>query len=239
MKHWFRRGAAVAASVALASLVAMPTQAQAAPTIQPGVSITTGSSYCTLNWIYDGPNGVYGGTAAHCVESVGQRISLSDTSLGEIIGDLGAVAYIDDNLDYAFIKIDDALVGQVNQALKGHPAIPTGVSTTETAAQGDQMQFSGHGVGFHLTPITQEQRIGVLHSNDGTQHYIVGGVSPGDSGGPVADITDGNKAFGIVNTVGLGVVNGLPYVGEGGVSLEGLLADAAAGGFPVTLRTIG
>ncbi|MGH3450567.1 MAG: hypothetical protein ACRDQW_07525, partial [Haloechinothrix sp.] len=123
--------------------------------------------------------------------------------------------------------------------LKGHPAIPTGVSTTETAQQGDIIQFSGNGVGFHLLPLTQESRQGVLHSNDGTQHYVVGAVSPGDSGGPVADVTDGNKALGLVNTVGAGVVNGLPYAGEGGVSLEGMFTDAASAGVTVTLRTVG
>ena len=31
---------------------------------------------------------------------------------------------------------------------------------------------------------------------------------------------------------------GLPYAGEGGVSLEGMLADAADAGFTVTLRTV-
>lgn len=212
--------------------------AQQAP-IQPGASITMGGSFCTLNWIYDGSGGnVYAGTAGHCVDNVGQRVSLATGSLGEPIEEFGSVAYIDDNLDYAFIEVDDADLGQVEAAMKGHPNIPTGVSTTATAARGDLMQFSGNGVGFHLLPITQEQRVGILHSNDGTQHYILGIVTPGDSGGPVANLTDGNKAFGIVNTVGAGVNDSLPYVGEGGVSLEGMLADAAAGGFPVTLRTV-
>lgn len=237
------RGAAIAAIAALAALGTAPaSSAQEAPPIQPGVSIQSGGGYCTLNWIYDGQDGqagkVYGGTAAHCVSAVGERISLASGSLGEPIQEFGTVAYVDDNLDYAFIEVDSDAVGQVNPALKGHPAIPTGVSTTETSGTGDIMQFSGNGVGFHLLPLTQEQRQGVLHSNDGTQHYVVGAVSPGDSGGPVADVTDGNKAFGIVNTVGLGVVNGLPYAGEGGVSLEGMLADAAEAGFTVSLRTV-
>lgn len=237
MKQWFQRTAVLAVGAAAAAVVMPTAQAQDAP-IQPGVSIETGGGYCTLNWIYDGADGkVYGGTAAHCVENVGDRISLATGSLGEPIEEFGSVAYIDNNLDYAFIAIDAEDLGQVNPALKGHPAIPTGVSTQETAATGDIMQFSGNGVGFHLTPVTQEKRQGILHSNDGTQHYILGAVSPGDSGGPVADVTDGNKAFGIVNTVGLGI-NGLPYAGEGGVSLEGMLADAKAAGFSVTVRTV-
>lgn len=243
MKQWTRRAVAVVAASAFAALGVAPgtVNAQEAVTIQPGVSIASGGGYCTLNWIYDGEGAqagsVYGGTAAHCVESVGERISLATGSLGDSIQELGTVAYVDDNLDYAFIEIDPALHDAVDPALKGHPAIPTGVSTTETANVGDTMQFSGNGVGFHLLPQTQEGRIGILHSNDGTQHYVIGAVSPGDSGGPVADITDGNKAFGIVNTVGVGI-NGLPYAGEGGISLEGMFADAAEAGFTVALRTV-
>lgn len=238
MKHRLTRAAALGAAAAATVVVAQApvAQAQEPAPIQPGVSIETGGGFCTLNWIYDGGAHVYGGTAAHCVSKEGQRVSLATGSLGEPIEEFGTVRYIDDDLDYAFIQIDAAKEGRVDPALKGHPQIPTGVSTD--AGTGDLMQFSGNGVGFHLLPITQEQRVGVLHSNDGTQHYILGAVTPGDSGGPVANLSDGDKAFGIVNTVGAGV-NGLPYAGEGGVSLEGMLKDAKAGGFPVQLRTVG
>jgi hypothetical protein len=213
--------------------------------IQPGVSITMDGSFCTLNWIYDGagPNAgrVYAGTAGHCVSAVGQDVSLASGTLGDPTVTFGDVAYIDGNLDYAFIEIRPEHLGAVNPAMKGHPAFPSGVSTTQTAAEGDVVQFSGHGVGFHLTQPTQEGRIGVLNYNDGSQHYSIGVVTPGDSGGPVGDITDGNKALGIVNTVGVGADGDaltVALVGEGGVSLEGMLADAAAGGFPVQLRTV-
>jgi hypothetical protein len=135
------------------------------------------------------------------------------------------------------IRIDAEDVGFVNPAMKGHPNIPAGVSTVDTAAVGDVMQFSGHGVGFHATQPTQEERQGVLGYNDGEQHYIYGAVTFGDSGGPVADITDGNTAFGIANTVGAALTP-QPQAGEGGLSLDALLADAAAQGFPVSVRTV-
>lgn len=229
-----------AAALLIPIAVATPTHAQAP--IQPGVSITMGGSFCTLNWIYDGTGPVagkvYGGTAAHCVDSVGQRISLSDTSLGEPIEEFGTVAYISSSLDTAFIEVDADKHGQVNPAMKGHPAIPAGVATAEETAVGDICQFSGFGVGFHLVPPTQESRVGVLVENDGTQHYCNGPVSPGDSGGPVGDVTAGNKALGIVNTLGVGISNGLPIAGEGGVSMPALLADAAGNGFPVEVRTV-
>jgi hypothetical protein len=44
-----------------------------------------------------------------------------------------------------------------------------------------------------------------------------------------------------VNTVGVGADGDamlVALVGEGGVSLEGMLADAAGDGFPVQLRTV-
>ncbi len=226
----------------LPTAVLSPQPALAVPVIQPGASITMDGSFCTLNWIYDGTGALTGrtftGTAAHCVSSVGQPVSLASGSLGSPVQEIGKVAFIAPTLDYAFIEIAPANLALVNPALKGHPAIPAGVSTTDTAATGDLVQFSGNGVGFHLLPLTQESRVGVLHSNDGTQHYVIGAVSPGDSGGPVADLTDGNKALGIVNTVGVGVANGLPYAGEGGVSLQGMFADAAANGFTLRLRTV-
>lgn len=204
----------------------------AAAVIQPGTGITMGGSQCTLNWIYDGDGGPYGGTAAHCVSGVGQRIALLEDGT-----EFGSVALYREALDYALIRIDPEDVGSVSAAMKGHPNIPSGVSTVATAAVGDTMQFSGYGVGFSLTAATRESRVGILGYNDGTQHYIYGAVLFGDSGGPVADVSDSNKAFGIVNTVGAALTP-LPQAGEGGLSLDALLADAAAQGFPVTVRTV-
>ncbi len=147
------------------------------------------------------------------------------------------MAYISSDLDYALIRIDSIELGNVSAAMRGHPNIPQGVSTTQTALVGDTIQFSGYGVVVDLLSVTREQRTGILGYNDGEQHYVYGVVTPGDSGGPVADVTDGNKALGIVDTIGV-AVNPLPQAGEGGVSLEGLLTDAAANGFAISLRTV-
>ena len=220
------------AVVAVTAIVTSAGPAVAPPVIQPGVGILSGDSQCTLNWIYDGAGGPYGGTAAHCVSGQGARVDLlaDGTSFGSVV-------LFNETLDYALIRIDAEDVGFVNAALKGHPTIPQGVSTVNTAAVGDTMQFSGYGVATSPLGQTRESRTGTLGYNDGTQHYIYGVVSPGDSGGPVADRTDGNKAFGIVNTVGVAATP-VPQAGEGGLSLDALLADAAARGFPVSVRTV-
>lgn len=239
------RAAALGAAV-LAFGSAASAQAQ---TIQPGVAIVADGSYCTLNWIYDGQGAqagkTYGGTAAHCVSHVGQQVSLATGALGSEIERIGQVAFLgnadEPGRDYAFIEIDAEDLGKVNPALKGWPNIPTGVSTTATAKKGDIIQFSGHGVGFSNTQPTQEQRKGILNFMDGTEHLVLGPVISGDSGGPVANVTDGNKALGIVNTVGVAVNSGaltVAHAGEGGNNLEFVFKDAAARGFNVALRTI-
>lgn len=237
-----------AAAVAALGLAFGASSAQA-NTIQPGVAIVADGSYCTLNWIYDGQGAqagkVYGGTAAHCVSAVGQQVSLATGALGSEIERIGQVAFLGNadevGRDYAFIEIDAADVSKVNPALKGWPGIPTGVSTSATAKKGDIIQFSGHGVGFSNTQPSQEQRKGVLNFTDGTEHLVLGAVISGDSGGPVANVTDGNKAFGIVNTVGVAANSNaltVAHAGEGGNNLEFVFRDAAARGFNVALRTI-
>ena len=224
----------------MAALVAVPASALG-QTIQPGASTEADGSYCTLNWIYEGGGKYYGGTAAHCISGVGQTVNLASGSLGTVLFPIGTVAFVGPTLDYAFIELLPGVLGRVSPQMKGHPQYPTGVSTTQTAQQGDIIQFSGNGVGFHLLQQTREQRIGVLNCNDGIQHNVLGPVISGDSGGPVGDQTDGFKALGIVNTVGAGVDTGcnltLAHVGEGGLSLEGILADAASHGFSVRLVT--
>lgn len=238
-----------AALAAAALLAAAPSASAQEPAIQPGSSIESNGSYCTLAWIFDGATAgeVYGSTAAHCVEAVGDVVNLADGALGDPIESIGTVAFLgnaeEPGRDYAFIRIEAEDLGQVDGALKGWPAIPTGISTSQTANEGDLIQFSGHGVGFSSTQPTQEQRKGVLNIVDYQgEHQVLGAVTPGDSGGPVANITDGNKALGIVNTVGVGVNSRAlvpAWAGEGGANLEFVLADAASRGFGgLTLRTV-
>jgi hypothetical protein len=222
--------------------LALPASASA-QTIQPGSSIESEGAFCTLNWIFDGAGGPYAGTAAHCVSGVGAVVNLASGSLGSDIERIGTVVLRGDpdtpGRDYAIVRIDPAVAGQLNPALAGHPNIPTGVS--RGYAKGDLMQFSGHGVATDATAPTQQQRVGVLNAIDGGHHDILGAVTPGDSGGPVADISDGNTAFGIVDTVGVGVNTGaltVAAVGEGGSNLDFVLQDAAAHGLSLTLRTV-
>lgn len=222
--------------------------------IQPGVFIELEESLCTLNWIYDEvlteeeseqrePR-VLAGTAAHCVDHVGEKVSLATPSVGILYepgAEFGEVVYADDDLDYALIEVHPDHHDRVDPSMAGHPSIPTGVSTLETAAFGDLMQFSGNGIVYSQTAPTREERVGVLSANNGRWHWIVGSVTPGDSGGPVANLTDDGKAFGIATAMGAGYseesTTGI-QAGEIGVSLEGMLEDAAVAGWDVRLRTV-
>ena len=226
----------------ITSLGATPISAAyaAGPPIQPGAAIVTGNSGCTLAWLFQRadlqPDGttsvaVFGSTAAHCVDRVGQQVDLAETSTR-----LGEVAFLGDadeqGRDYAFIAIDPAVYQQINPAMAGHPTIPTGLS--KTAAEGDVMQFSGHGLGFDQTAETRERRQGILDWDGEKEHAILGVVTFGDSGGPVADVDEGGTAYGIVNTVGAGVNSEAMTIvtaGEGGANLDFVLADAASLGF--------
>lgn len=228
--------AVVSAIALLAVVIPAPVVAQTVA-IQPGASIINESGgQCTLNWVYDGAGElageVYIGTAGHCVDRVGEQITLQSATFGDPLFAIGQVALISPNLDYSLIRVSDENLDLVDPAMKGHPQIPSGMSTTETTNFGDTVQFSGNGVGFHATTLTQEERVGILHHHDETDWSALGPVSPGDSGGPAADVTDGNKALGIVTVLCIGT----SCSGAGGVSLEGLLQDAAALGFTVTLR---
>ena len=225
---------------------ALPVSAAAAtPVIQPGVALNFGPDFCTANFVYDGGGNVYLGSARHCTSGtsgVGSPVSLlTDTTVGSTVETIGHVAYISDALDFCLIQLDSGVLGQVSAAVAGHPDMPTGVATPEDAKGGDTLQFSGHGLGFDATTQTQQQRTGLLSffesgANQGL-YTALGAVSPGDSGGPAVDTTDGNRALGILDD--LGAFADGPSVGNlDGVTVQALLEDAAAHGFTISLRTV-
>ena len=216
---------------ALAGLILAlaPAAAQAAVTLQPGAYHETDAGSCTLNFVYLGGGTTYLGTAAHCVSSVGQRVR-------DIEGvEFGSVAFIGDQddtaWDFAFIRVDAEDVGRTSAAVKGWPAYPTGSTVPADTLTGDSIQLSGYGLGYSTTKQTQEQRT-ALHAFDDTELYAVNGpIHWGDSGGPLVHKRTG-RALGIVSRLCIGTCT------EEGPTVQGILAKAAASGFPVTLKTV-
>jgi len=211
------------------ALALAPAAAQAATTLQPGAYHETDSGSCTLNFVYDGGGTTYLGTAAHCVERVGQRVrDIEGTEFGSVawIGDADSTAW-----DFAFIKVDTEDLGRVSAAVKGWPAYPKGSTVPADTVTGDSIQLSGYGLGYGTTKPTQEQRT-ALHAFDDTEIYgVIGPIHWGDSGGPLVHRRTG-KALGIVSRLCVGVCT------EEGPTVQGILAKAASKGFAVTLRTV-
>ncbi|MEA3078461.1 MAG: Trypsin-like peptidase domain [Actinomycetota bacterium] len=202
--------------------------------VQPGDEIITPVGGCTLNFVYDGTGKqagkVFVGTAAHCVNKVGDPIKLGAT--GETFGKAAFVGNQDNTADdYAFIQVLTAFVPRVNPAVKGSPAYPKGVTTPTETATGDLVQLSGYGLGFGATQPTQERREAVLGYDDTSIYDVSGPIDWGDSGGPLVHIATG-KALGIVSRLCLGVCT------EEGPTVQGIIARARARNFPVSLRTV-
>lgn len=216
-----------------AAVLPVPSASAVNGVLQPGDYMVAGSAACTTNFVYDGTGSlagnVYVGTAAHCVETVGQDVSdINGHVWGDvaIIGDANSTAP-----DYAFIQVRAADVSRVSAAVKGYPAYPTGVATSADTNIGDLVQISGYGLGFDFSNVTEEQRRAVLTYQDSSTADVLGPIDFGDSGGPLVHAGTG-KALGIVSRLCTGLCE------ETGPTVEGILAQAAARGFTVTLRTV-
>jgi hypothetical protein len=221
-----RRTTVLAAAVAA---MAFPGAASAAVTLQPGAYHETDAGSCTLNFAYSGGGKTYLGTAAHCVERVGQVTR-------DIEGvEFGKVAFMGDpdvnEWDFAFIEVDPEDVGRVSAAVKGHPSYPKGSTVPTETATGDTIQLSGYGLGYGTTKPTQENRQATLGFDDTSYYTATGPIHWGDSGGPLVHIKTG-KALGIVSRLCVGVCS------EMGPTVQGILSKAASRGFVVTLRTV-
>lgn len=224
---------AALATAATTTVLSAPS-ASAAVVIQPGIEISTPVGGCTANFVYDGAGNqagkVFIGTAAHCVEKIGDDIAAGD---GTVFGDVAFIGNEDTSKDdYAFIEIRPAYVTSVKAGMKGHEQFPKAVTSAKDTVAGDAVQFSGYGVGFGITPPTQEKRQGVVSSDNADIYQVTGPVLWGDSGGPLVHIgTSG--AYGVVSRLCVGAACWVE-----GPTVEGSLAKASAKGFTVKLRTV-
>jgi hypothetical protein len=157
-------------------------------------------------------------------------------SLTTLVGTaFGTVAFIGNadatEQDFAFIAVDAEDLARVSPAVKGHPQFPKGSTVPTDTVTADQIQLSGYGLGYGTTKPTQEGRQALMGFDDTELYTVSGPIHWGDSGGPLVHIRTG-KALDIVSRLCAGACS------EEGPTVQGILAKAAAAGFPVTLRTV-
>jgi hypothetical protein len=190
------RRSALALSVALlAALAPLRAGAAADLPIQPGAEVSSAAGFCTLNFVFAGAHGRrYIGTAGHCVDGVGDRVSTADT------GEFGTVVYriLDDDDDFSLIRIDANKRGKVNPEVRAF-GLPVGYARASEAQAGDLLQLTGYGLGFSINAATRT-RPGILMSQDSHQYFAELPAIFGDSGGPVVNVSTG-QALGVVSGI--------------------------------------
>jgi hypothetical protein len=212
--------------VAVLALV-VPVRPAAAASIQPGDYMQTSVGGCTLGFLATAGGRTLFMSAAHCVDHVGEQVRLED---GSVLGHVVAMGNPDVNIqDWSLIEVSASRVGQTSGVVRGHSA-PSGFVTSTTTSLGDLVDYSGHGIPFYVTDITREQRFGVLTEHTQNEWATIGPDTFGDSGGPVLHRGTG-AALGLVSRLCIGLCTSM------GPTVEGILPQAAARGFSLTLRT--
>ncbi len=148
--------------------------------IQPGARMTS-PSWCTLNFVFrDDLGGTYVGSAGHCVDPVGTRVSADG------VGEFGTVAYrvragIGD--DFALIHVDAEKLDLVDPTLChwGGPSELTDGETPEKVL----MQYGWGTLTSQIQPA--RARLFEHESMSGSAVRYVGISSGGDSGSPIMD----------------------------------------------------
>jgi len=213
--------ALLASSAALAPVAS----ASSHEPIEPGDWV---DFYCTLNFVFDGPQDAYIGTAGHCADE-GDRAGHDD------LGEFGTVVYDSDAVDFALIDVDDKYEGNLRAGVQGHPGTPTGVATPDHTEPGDRLVMSGQGVIVSATQPTRDLRPSVLVEHGASSYQSDGPVVNGDSGAPLVH-ADTGRALGVVS--GYGVFE-FPPTTDVGPTVDAALDDLRANGYDVTLRTAG
>lgn len=222
----------------LIAALAFPVVAGATSHIQPGDLY---NEICTLNFVFDGEGAlagkVYIGTAAHCVERVGEPASTPGAAkfgkvvyTGDFDGDGNGVPGV--QMDFALIEVFAAFHARVLPDVLGHAGMPTGYTTSETTSTGDLLYISGHGMAVGTLAPTRENRTGVLVS-DTSEGFVADTLAVwGDSGGGILHF-DG-RAMGVVSQYAFGAT---PPATDEGPTVEGILAEMESLGYPLRLRT--
>ncbi len=180
--------------------------------VRPGAAMT--SPYgCTFNFVFeDDAANYYVGTAGHCTDRVGQRVSASG------VGSFGSVVFrrSDGVHDFSLIRVDDAARSRVSPALCGWGG-PIGVDPGSKMTRDVLLEY-GWGVATQFAAATRMRVHVESFSNPSLYVEWAGEGSGGDSGAPVV-----NQAGYAVGSHTYGQTPLLGVYGEGGPSIRLML----------------
>ncbi len=204
--------------------------------------LTETDAYCTYNWVFhdvvepDPITGVtpepnaYIGTAAHCTDGAGERMSLVG------YGEIGEVVYDSDDVgsevDFTLIRLDDDVVGDTHPQMLGFAA-PTGFATSEDLVVGSLVGIHGYGIGLGQNDITRN-REGLLTGSTDDEYVADMPAVNGDSGSPLV-LSDSGLALGIISRFGF---DQAPPSTDVGPLLSWVFENLTTAGFDVELATI-
>ncbi len=167
--------------------------------IRPGARLMAPAG-CTLAWILsDAEGNLYAATAGHCV-AAGEGTPVDVETGGERIT-IGTVFFQVNNgegYDFAVIRFDDAVKGDVNPAMC-HWGGPVALAAGGDAGAGDTVRQYGHGIAISVAPETRARSASISYVT-AEGYGFHGTVTNGDSGSPV--MTADGKALGVLNTLG-------------------------------------
>lgn len=195
----------------------------AQPPIRPGAPIDRPAG-CTLNFVFTDGTSLFIGTAAHCTDVVGDRVSTPTT------GTFGTVVHrrLAGSDDVALIQIDADKHHEVGAALEEF-GVPAGHTTASETVMGDAIGLEGNGVVFGASA---RSRVGVLAEDSGMRFVAELPAIFGDSGAPVVHLPTG-KALGIVS----GFAPTIPPSTVSGTTVERIVELAAFAGMDLQLVT--
>jgi hypothetical protein len=221
---------------AFATLV-MPSAAQAAGEIHPGVQTVTDGAQCTANFIFRDANATYIGQAAHC-SGTGSATDTNGCDSGSLpIGtpvDVGgatrpgtlvynswltmqAKGEKDPDVcafnDLALVRLDPADVGRVDPSVPGFGG-PTGVAEAPTATGATVYTYGNSSLRGGVTKLSPKEGRVVDEQGSGWSRdvYTVTPGIPGDSGSGFLD--GSGNAIGVLSTVQLAPLAGSNGVGD-------------------------
>ncbi len=217
--------------------------------IQPGVERTgtrisgePGTFACTYNFVFTDKKGRrYIGIAGHCtgfgVTEVGQVMYVTDVGrIGTVVwkaplpttrpcGELVPPEGAEPCIDFALVRIDEALYGHIDPAVR-YWGGPTGMVPFEEIEAGMLMHHYGYGDGFHASELSRP-RTGVVLGTLGCGYRVAFPFAPHDSGSP--QIAGDGRA--------LGIMTGAEGGGAFGLSMDCIMDAASDAGLRINLAT--